>query len=221
MNWDEVFKIIVAAVGSIGGVGVIIAFIVKLAANHISDKMLKKYDAKMQKDLEEYKHSLEIETEKFRRRSENLTFVTKKQFETEFSAYQKIFDYLFLFSATTSNLFPIMDYLPYDEEEKKKVYQERYSEFCDAYKNYSEVLEKNAPFIPEEHYEMFRKLRQQANELGAEFFDCRLDTSLLTNETIPSEMRKNYKNSTEFSAKVTEAKNLIRDYLSTLKVDKE
>ena len=166
MSWESVFKIIGTAIVSAGGVGAIIVFCTRLAANCISDRMLKKYDAKMQKELEKYKHELELETENYRRKTESITFVTKKQFETEFSAYQKIFDYLFLFSTTTSNLFPIMDYLPCDEEEKKKIFKKRYSEFCDAYINYSEVLEKNAPFIPEEHYEMFKELRRQANDLG-------------------------------------------------------
>ena len=89
MDWDAVFKIISATVVSFGGAGAIIVVCSKFVANYFSEKMMKKYDAKLNKDIEEYKHRLELETEKYRRKAEQLTFVTQRQFETEFSAYQK------------------------------------------------------------------------------------------------------------------------------------
>ena len=39
MNWDIVFKIVLSIVGSVGGAGAIIAFVVKFSANLIADKL--------------------------------------------------------------------------------------------------------------------------------------------------------------------------------------
>ena len=84
MDWDAVFKIISATVVSFGGAGAIIVVCSKFVANYFSEKMMKKYDAKLNKDIEEYKHRLELETEKYRRKAEQLTFVTQRQFEQSF-----------------------------------------------------------------------------------------------------------------------------------------
>ena len=54
MNWDTVFKIVLSIVGSVGGAGAIIAFVVKFSANLIADKLKKKYELETTKKLEEY-----------------------------------------------------------------------------------------------------------------------------------------------------------------------
>ncbi len=216
MGWDTILRII----GCVGGAGAIIVFCSKLAANHISERMLQKYDANLQKDIEHYKHELEMETEKYRKKSENLTFVTRKQFETEFSAYQTIFDNLFTFGSCTSILFPILDKLPDDKEKVKEIYKKRYKDFCDAYNNFSETLEKNAPFIPEKHYDMFISIRNLAHKIGCMYPDIRIyDDSAYKNDF--KLQNQNYQETIEFENKITIAKKTIREYLATLKVDKE
>ena len=39
MNWDTVFKIVLSIVGSVGGAGAIIAFVVKFSANLIAGRI--------------------------------------------------------------------------------------------------------------------------------------------------------------------------------------
>ena len=111
MDWNTAFKVVGAAIISIGGAGAIIACCVKYTADRIAERMMRKYDAKLNKELEQYKHDLELETEKYRRMSERLTFVTRKQFETEFSTYQAIFENLYDFANRTGQLYPIFDQL--------------------------------------------------------------------------------------------------------------
>jgi ABC-type dipeptide/oligopeptide/nickel transport system permease component len=98
-------QIISAAVISFGGAAFIVRWFVNISANHLSEKMLRKYDAELNKDIERYKHELQLETEKYRQKTEKIVFVTRKQFETEFSAYQSLFDNLFDFSVCTRTLF--------------------------------------------------------------------------------------------------------------------
>lgn len=93
-TWELVFKIILAAVFSAGGIGAIIIACVKWCSNLLAEKMLSKYQTKLNKDIEKYKHDLELETEKYRVKSEQLTYVTQKQFDTEFDAYRAIFECL-------------------------------------------------------------------------------------------------------------------------------
>ena len=219
MNWDGVFKTIAAAIISVGGAGAIIAFIAKYASDRIAERMLRKYDAKLNKDLEQYKHDLEIETERYCRKSENLTFVTKKQFETEFSAYQAIFESLYDFSVRTTSLYPVFEHVPVDEQKKKEYYTGKYNEFCSAFNRFSEILEKNAPFIPKDIYEIFVTIRTHANDIAKMYPDIRI----IDNPIFKADHREmeldNYQKTNDFKDEIEAAKEKIREYLSTLKVE--
>ena len=219
MDWNAAFKTIAALIVSVGGAGAIIACVTKFAADHIADRMMHKYEAKLNKELEQYKHELELETEKYRRMSERLTYVTKKQFETEFAAYQALFDNLFDFATRTDELFPIFDQIPKDKEEEKQLYIERYKEYCASFNKFSEVLEKNAPFIPEENYEMFVSLRTRARELGCMYPEIRIIDDPIFREDHSKIAHENYTKTREFNEEIKAAKKKIREYLSTLKVE--
>ena len=221
MTWEDVFKIVGAAIVSLGGAAVIVRWFVNITANHLSERMLRQYDAKLNKDIERYKHELQLETEKYRQKTENLNFVTRKQFETEFSAYQALFDNLFGFAVYTRELFPVFDMLPEEETERKEVYKKRYQDYQLAFNTFSEVLEKNAPFIPESHYNMFDSIRKRAYELGCMFPEIRIIDDPAFRSDHAKMARENYKKTTEFTEEVAQAKKTIRDYLATLRVDKE
>ena len=151
--------------------------------------------------------------------SERLTYVTKKQFETEFAAYQALFDNLFDFAARTAELFPIFDQIPKDKEEEKQLYIDRYKEYCASFNKFSEVLEKNAPFIPEGNYDMFVSLRTLAHELGCMYPEIRIIDDPIFREDHSKLAHENYKKTQEFNDEIKAAKKKIREYLSTLKVE--
>lgn len=79
MNWDDVWKLILAVLSSVGGIGAIIVFIVKMCSNMIADKLSKKYELKLNKELEKYKAGIE-----------NKTYISKARFDREFSMYQDL-----------------------------------------------------------------------------------------------------------------------------------
>jgi len=221
MDWDTAFRIVAASLASAGGAGAIIIYFIKKGANCLSERMLHKYDAKLNKNIEQYKHELELETEKYRIKSEKITFVTKIQFETEFLAYKALFDSLYDFTVYTGKLFPIYDEVPEDEEERKELYKKRYNNFCDAFNKFSEALERNAPFIPPHHYAMFDALRTKAGEISCMYPEIRIiDDPYLRNGFVEI-THENHRKTVEFKDDVTKAQNTIREYLATLKVDKE
>lgn len=190
MDWASVFKIITAALVSAGGAGAIIVGCVKFLSNHIAERMLQKHKAELDKEIEKYKHDLEMETEKYRRKTERLTFVTKKQFDTEFSAYQEIFKCLHDFASWTASLYPVYEKLPLNKEEEKEILRNRYQAYCGALIKYAEVLEINAPFIPQEIYNMFLELCEQANKIAYDFPDIRIiDDPILERIIVKLQMR--------------------------------
>ena len=221
MEWETVFKIIGAAVLSAGGVGAIIVACVKFASGIITDRMMKKYEAKLSKEIESYKHDLELETEKYRQKAERLTFVTQKQFETEFDIYRNLFNALYDFSIHTANLYPVFEELPEDERWKRKIYAERYENYQNAFNSFSETLEKGAPFIPKENYEIFYYLRQLSIELGCMYQDIRFNEDEDLKEMYSKITLDNHNKSDEFVREIEKAKDTIREYLATLKVEKE
>ena len=82
-------------------------------------------------------------------------------------------------------------------------------------------MEKNAPFIPKENYEMFAELRKMANELACMFPDIRIIQDPIFEEDHAKIARENFKKTREFKDKISKAKDDIRCYLSTLKVEKD
>lgn len=220
MDQSAICNIILTAIASVGGAGAIVAACVRFASKYLSDAMLKRYQAELEKDIEQYKRELDREAEKYRTKLSSLTFVTQRQFDTEFTAYQTLFDNLFEFSMHTANLFPTLDQVPIDENEEKEMYRQRYENYCVAFNCFSETLEKNAPFIPKEIYELFSKLRTEAHEIACMYPDIRIIDDPDFRADHNAIARDNYKKTRQFNEDVSAAKDAIRDYLSTLKVEK-
>ncbi len=221
MSWESVFKTIAAAVFSIGGAGALVALCVKFAANKLSEAMLQKYEAKLTKEIEERKHELEIETEKYRKKAERLTFVSRIQFETEFSAYREIFDNLFEFANATKSLYPILEYIPESKDAETAMRQNQYLSYCDAFDKYSAVLEKNAPFIPKDLYDLFVTIRDHAHEIGCMFPEVKIENDPAFQEDNRKLNRENIGKTLDFCTEIQNAKDRVREYLSTLVIDKE
>lgn len=220
MDWADIGGIAFSAVASVGGIGVIIAACARLASDQIANRMLEKYKADLTKEIEHYKRDLNQEAEKYKVELERLTFVTQRQFDTEFAAYQALFDSLFDFSVNTASLYPLLDQLPPDSEKRKEEYKKRYEKYCAAFNRYSETLEKNAPFIPKENYKIFSDLRAKANEIGCMYPEVRILDDPIFAEDNREMAREGFQNTRQFNDDIAAAKDSIRDYLATLKVDK-
>ena len=218
MYWSDILKLVSGLLASVGGAGIIISFVVRKCSNYLSDRMLEKYKASLSKDIEETKHELEMETEKFRQKSEQLNFVTQLQFETEFKAYQQIFDCLCVFSNFTKQLFPIYDVVPIDQTERKECFKKRFTEYTQSCQEFSDILEKNAPFIPKSHYELFFSLWRTSYEIACLFPEIRIKDDPRFREDFAKTERENILKTQDFLKQVQECQDTIRDYLSTLKV---
>lgn len=79
MSWADIWKIILAALASVGGVGGLIILVIKFSTNLIAERLSQKYQLSLQKELEKYKAGVE-----------NKTYISKARFNREFSMYQDL-----------------------------------------------------------------------------------------------------------------------------------
>ncbi len=218
MNWADIWKIVLAAVASVGGAGIIITAVVKYLSDFLAERMLKKYQSKLDKEIEAYKHELEIEMEKMKAQNDKVNYVTQRQFDTEFTAYEKIFECMFKFSVYTRQLYPVFEWQITDKQKRNEVFTQRWEDYKDAFNTFSEIIEINAPFIPEDIYEMFVKMRSLANEIAANYEDIRIEDREEDRASNRKEAYEKYPKEDQLEEMVKQSKKIVRDYLGTLRV---
>ena len=113
MSWADIWKIILAALASVGGVAGLIVLAIKFASNIIAERLSQNYELKLQKELEAFKSTL---TKK--------EYVSKARFDAEFNIYRELSKAFFNMARDINSLVPAgYSERPADEEAYKK-YQE-------------------------------------------------------------------------------------------------
>lgn len=147
---SPLWQTVLAIIGSVGGAGAIIVAIVKITSDIIADKLSQKYELKLNKELEEYKAELD-----------KRTYISHARFDMEFSIYGKLSEAFLCMEQAAYWLFPEgLDCLPLDEEERRKIYIERYEKAREAIDEAGKVLGNNSPFIPADIFEAFDEIRR-------------------------------------------------------------
>ncbi|SEW31910.1 hypothetical protein [[Clostridium] fimetarium] len=83
-------KILFDIIGTVGGIGVIIAALAGFFSKFWADAFMNKKIAEYDKQIELYKNSLALETEKYKSLNEQIIYKNMKIFDIEFSIYQEI-----------------------------------------------------------------------------------------------------------------------------------
>ena len=167
----------------------------------------------------EFSKQLEI----IKAKNEKMNYITKTQFDTEFKMYQELSEACFLMFLDNSLLFPRgIDYLPREEEECKKIFEERYKAARDSLILYQNMLYKYAPFISVRLYKFFEQLRELAHrqvQWYPDFVLGRLESDVikeLKDEKIAC--RERTKEIEDLHKKLIEE---LREYLQSLKVQED
>lgn len=148
MNWNDVLKIIIAALASVGGISGLIVLAVKFASNIIAERLSQKYELKLQKELEAFKSTL---TKK--------EYVSKTRFDAEFGIYRELSKAFFNMARDINSLIPAgYSERPANEDDYKKHQKECYCNSSQSLTIAQETLVQNAPFISEELYNDFLEL---------------------------------------------------------------
>lgn len=141
--WQATFAII----ASVGGAGAIIVAVVKFTSNILADRLSKKYEIQMNKELEAFKAGIDKKT-----------YISRTRFDTEFQIYRELSENLLTMVNFTYWLFPNeMDRLP-KKEEQNALFIDRYEKAGNAISIAQQSIRANAPFIPDNFYNQFNEI---------------------------------------------------------------
>lgn len=208
MSWADIWKIILTALASVGGVAGLMVLAIKFASNIIAERLSQNYELKLQKELEAFKSTL---TKK--------EYVSKARFDAEFSIYRELSRAFFNMARDINSLVPAgYSEMPADEETYKKYQEECWHASSQSLQTAQETLVQNAPFISEELYNGFLEL-VTLSRLQISAYTKRFNVLYLA----PREEKENYtaedyKRARELSQKFDALNKKIRNYLASLDV---
>ena len=76
---NEVSKVVLAVLTSVGGISGLLILTIKISVNTIAERLEQKYSLKLDKELEKYKSNLD-----------NKIYISKTKFDTEFNIYREL-----------------------------------------------------------------------------------------------------------------------------------
>lgn len=148
MSWADIWKIILAALASVGGIAGLIVLAVKFSSNIIADRLSKKYEIKLQKDLESHKSKLDSKT-----------YISKAKFDREFSMYQELSEKNITLVYDMGAAVMITRGAKYPNFETTSEFVKLAATHLDD----AEMMNKRyAPFISKEIFESYKELENQA-----------------------------------------------------------
>ncbi len=207
----DIYEIIVKVVAAFGGAGVIIVgistFIAKFWANRIAEKLSAKYELKLNKELENYKNSLN-----------KTNHVSKARFDTEFEIFKQLHEAFTNLVRDAYFIAPEFAAVPVDEEARKKYENESYNKANASLIVAQDVLRKNAPFIQEDIYDKFNEIfglcMKQTNA-----FERRWNVGIMASQAEKERMPLDaYQRTTEIKEKQAQLIKDIRHYLQSLEL---
>ena len=145
--------------------------IVALAMVYIFKKSTQTYVDEKAKNLATIEDTSRItqEIESVRNLYHRQSHAWKWVFEKEYEILRRVWDSTWAFQASARSLRPVIDRLPQDQNEREKVFQERYNFHADTVNSFRDVVLKNKPFIPPKVYEICLELRRLVIDLQVDF----------------------------------------------------
>lgn len=159
MSWDDIWKIILCAVGSAGGIGAIIVCAVKYASDIIATRLSQKYEAKLQEELEKHRAIIE-----------KRTYITKAQYDAEFDIYRSLsknfFETLLVLNSAFSSDYRFESQFNPTSFEKAKT---EFMNVATKIQAAQDTLYENATFITKPLYVKYEQILDEATELFWEY----------------------------------------------------
>ena len=205
---NQVWKIVLEVVAAIGGIGVIFTAVIAFSSKFIADRLQKKYDIRLNEELESYKAGLE-----------NKKYISKTKFDAEFQLYKNLSKCFFDAVKTISVMIP-QGYAkaPADKDVKKKVQEEYYMAAFTAVIAAQDELNSNVAFIPERFFDSYEEIRKLCM-LQLDEFEKRWDVGYLADQEVKETFSRDAYNRTgEINENFKRLNNEIREYLETLDV---
>lgn len=203
MEWDIVLKIVLSVIASFGGAGAIIVAVTKFASENIATRLEKKYELKLNKELEEFKDRLA-----------GKSYISRARFEAEFEMYRKLSEVTVNMVKEVSQLFPRFTS---NSRTDFDTYKTKYDLAVDKVVIAQDALSAFAPFISADIYTSFNELEKKCKIQLGDFRDFCLRPDY---EMYVQEYEEEYKNAwqrtTEIQNDLDVIINNLRNHLSKL-----
>ena len=204
MNKSDIVNIVMACIVSAGSTAVIIVGVIKFTTVQIAESLQKKYQLKLDKELETYRTSLGKKG-----------YVSKVRFDKEFEIFGELNKAFIEMVESIDELFPVgLVMKKYETAEEQNI---SLSEQC----NYAtlkmraarDILYKNAAFIKKSHYERFENLMEKCKK-QVQYFEIE---HFRANWSIPQDVDP-YLNTKVIDKEWSQLVDDIRSYLASLEV---
>lgn len=208
MSWVDIGQIAAAAIVSAGGIGGIIISVVSFSANKIADRMDKKFQASLDKQLEKYKSDLSKKE-----------YVSKTKFDTEFSLYRELsLDFADMVTSINILIPQGLTKVPANREARLEYEKKCYESARPAVAKAQSTLNSNIPFISEEIFNGYEELLRLAI-LQLDEYEKRFNVlDLRPQQEKESFSSDAYKRTGAINEKWKKLNNTIREYISNLDV---
>ena len=201
----QILSIAGACIVSAGGIGAIIIGVIKFTSNSIADALSKKYELKLNKELELYKAGVE-----------NKIYISKTKFDTEFQLYRKLSKSFTSMVKEVGQLFPTFTKDVRDDYEK---YKPLHDKALDAIILAQDELYASAAFISADLYNSFFEIETLCKCQLSDFQDFRLrpDAEEFRNDCKDA-FNETYKRTREINEKFEKLLEMLREYILRLDV---
>ena len=207
MDVHDVWSVAGAIIASVGGAGIIICAVSGFISERIAKRIDAKYEQRLNKELEQYKTSLE-----------QYRHITKAQFDREFDIYHKLskafFSMIVKLSSFTEGTLELKE-LPKDN---KAIKLDEFIRMVKTTSSAQDTLYENAAFIPKAIFEQYDAIYNKANDLFwlyesrmREFAFGKIEYSELVSEKDKATVK-------EIEQDFSLVNSALRDYLATLSI---
>lgn len=131
-----------------------------------ASRILENEKKEHQKEIEEYKANLSSQIDRIKMINEKALYISKVQYDKEFSIYQEIWVALSNCILSTQKLYPVFENVPLQEEAINEFNDRKYNTFVENFNLYSNTIDKYAPFYSEDFYAGFIEIRNLCKRTG-------------------------------------------------------
>ena len=203
-----ILELVLGVIAGFGGITGIIILGIKISANTIIDRIEKRFQYSLDKEMEKYKTVLG-----------NKTYISKTKFDTEFNLYRELSKSFFELTKNISILIPAgVSYQLADKEKQRELENEHYKIAHKSTVEAQDILNSNIPFMPENIYDGYSNIlslcKQQLN-----VFEQRWNVLYLaTQEEKEKFSTEDYNRTNTINKNFREVNNTVREYLASLDV---
>ena len=227
MGTKEIFEVAGAIIASLGGGAALILGLSSWLGKVWAGRILENEKAEHSQELERYKRELSEELEYVKSYNEKALYVSKAQYDNEYSIYMEIWGKLHECVIFTLRLYPSgIENVPVDKKEYEDYKIKKYEEYAERYNAFSMTIDQYAPFYKKDFYDAFVQLRRLCSKQGSTYqyweIDRKYNLSYVSNrdKAMPNETYNEVWS--ENPAKINELEEKlmgdIREYLLSLQL---